>query len=150
MALPAGLMIAGTAMQIANGWATNMAKAEQERQNAEFYREQRNFAAISAIRAKALSELDYTTKIGAQKSAYAAGGVDLSGSAEVTVGGTVKAMLDELRAIELKGDIETKLASLRANQSQGLANIYGSAEYNLMQAGVTGITNFIRSQDKPA
>jgi hypothetical protein len=118
-------------------------------QNADFYREQRNFAAISAIRAKALSELDYTTKIGAQKSAYAAGGVDLSGSAEVTVGGTVKAMLDELRAIELKGDIETKLAGLRASQSQGLANIYGSAEYNLMQAGVTGITNFIKSQDKP-
>lgn len=143
---PVTLMIAGTALQIVNGWASNKAKAEAEKQNAAYYREQALFAELSKLRANAIAEIDYTTKVGAQVSAYASGGVDLSGSASATVGGTIKNAIDELRVIQVKGNLETKLAQLRAGQSQQVADTIGSVGYNLLQATSTGINAYTRAK----
>lgn len=136
---PATMMMASTAMSIVQGWAANLAEADAQRKNAEYYREQANYAAISAVRAKAIAEIDYTTKVGAQISAYASGGVDISGSAAATVGGTIKNAIDEMRVIKLKGDLDVKLANLRGIQSQASADMLGSAGYNIMQGAGKGL-----------
>lgn len=140
------LMVAGTALQIVSGWAANMDASFQEAKNAAFYREQANYAAVAALRAKVIAENDYTNKVGTQIGAYASGGVDISGSAAITVGGTVKNALDEMRAIELKGQLDTKLAAMRASASQDKADMYGSLGYNLVQGATTGIGNYAKSE----
>jgi hypothetical protein len=146
MAIPAALMLAGTAMQIAGQWASNSAAAAQEKINAAFYREQAVYARQSAMRAEASAEFDYTTKIGMQMGAFAASGVELSGSAAVTVAGTLKNSVDEIWAIKRKGDMDVQLASMRGELSADRARTLGSVGYNLMQGATIGISNYAASE----
>ena len=141
MPLPLILMAAGTALQISGQLGANAAQAAAEKKNAQFYEEQAQFARLSAQRAESLSEVDWTTRYGAQVSAYAGGGVDLSGSAGLTVGGTLKMAVDDLFAIKKKGEMDMKLARLRGGQSAERANTLGSTEYNATQAGSTFLNN---------
>ena len=134
---PFVLMAIGTGIQMFGQWAENMAQAEQEKQNQKFYQEQAKYARQSAMRAEALAEFDYTYKIGQQASAYAGGGVDSSGSAGITIGGSVKNAIDELWAIKRKGDMDTELAFARGVLSGDRAKTLSSSSYNLTQGATT-------------
>lgn len=140
--IPLILMAAGTAIQVAGQMSANAAQAAAERQNAKFYAEQAEYARLSSQRAEQISEVDWTTKYGAQLSAYAGGGVDSSGSAGLTIGGTLKMAVDDLFAIKKKGEMDVKIARLRGGQSAESARTLSSTSYNVMQAGTTVMSNF--------
>lgn len=146
MAIPLVLMGAGTAMQIAGQWMSNWEMAQQERRNAAFYDEQATFARLAAMRAEQLAEFDYTYKVGQQISDYAGSGVDISGSAATTVGGTIKNMLDEVWAIKKKGDMDVKLASMRGKFANERADMLASPGYNAMQTAGTLIKAYAGSE----
>ena len=137
MPIPLALMSVGTGVQIAGQWLSNWEMAQQERQNAQFYREQADLARLSAMRQEQLAEFDYTYKVGQQIGDYAGSGVDISGSAAVTVGGTIKNLIDEVWAIKKKGDMDVKLASMRGDAASKRAGTLASPLYNLLQAGTT-------------
>lgn len=137
MAIPLALMAVGTGVQIAGQWLSNWEMAQQERQNAQFYRDQAELARLSSMREEQLAEFDYTYKVGQQVSDYAAAGVDISGSAATTIGGSIKNMIDEIWAIKKKGDMDVKLASMRGEAAGKRASTLASPVYNLLQAGTT-------------
>jgi hypothetical protein len=147
MALPLVLMAAGTALQIAGQYSANLAQAQSELANAAFYREQANFARESMFRETDLAERRYEQVRGSQVGAYAYGNVDLSGSAAMTIAGTVAAKFSELQAIRDKGNLDIKLAVLRGNKSAELAGTLQDAGYNTMQAGRTLLTNYGKGLD---
>lgn len=146
MAIPAILMLAGTAMQMAGQWASNASAAAQEEINAKFYREQALYARQSAMRAEANAEFDYTTKFGMQMGAYAASGVELSGSAAITLAGTLKNSVDEIWAIKRKGDMDVQLASMRGDMSADRAKTLNSFGYNAMQGATIAFNNYSQSK----
>jgi hypothetical protein len=123
-----------------------MDQARQEKINAKFYAEQAEFARVSALRAEKLAEFSYTAKLSQQASGYAAGGVDSSGSAAVTMGGTIANMLDEIFAIKKKGDLDVKLARMRGVAANQKADTLGSFGYNAMQAGGAVLGAYAKSE----
>ncbi len=135
MPVPFALMAVGTGLQIAGQWSANLAQAKQEAQNAQFYKEQAEFARLSEQRAQAIAEFDYTYKIGQQVGNYAASGVDMSGSASITMGGTIANYINEAFAIKKKGELDFKLAMSRSKLSSENARTLSSVGYNLMQSG---------------
>lgn len=146
MAIPMALMAAGTAINIISSLASNAAQAAAERENQRFYEEEAKYARESASRAESLAEIDYTTKYGNQVSAYASGNVDSSGSAAITMGGTIKQAMDEIWAIRRKGDMDVQLASMRGRSSGKKADTLGSVGYNLLDAGTTALNAYTKSE----
>jgi len=146
MAIPLALMAAGTGIQVAGQFMSNFAQASAERQNAEFFKEQAEYARQSARRAEDIAEFDYTAKIGNQNSAYARGGVDISGSAALTIGGTIRNMMEEIMAIRKKGNMESRLAMMRARQSSERSETLGSFQYNALELGGTVVRNWAASE----
>lgn len=147
MALPLALMAAGTVTQMGGQLAANIEQAIAEQQNAAFFRIQTQYARESAERAERLAGFDYAFKIGQQVGNFAASGVDAgSGSASMTVGGSIANYMSELAAIRRKGDIDVKLASMRGTQASNTADTLNSGSYNLLQAGTTLIKNYTRSE----
>lgn len=145
--VPLILMAAGTVMQMGGQYAANMEQARLEKQNAKFYEEQAEFARVAAMRQEAIAGFEYTHRIGEQIGNYAASGVDAgSGSAAITIGGTVANALNEIWSIKKKGDIETKLARLRGVQSADTAKMLSSGGYNLMQGAGTLLNNYANTQ----
>ncbi len=146
MAIPAALMLIGTATQMIGQWTSNADQAVKERQNEKFYGEQAAYARLSAIRAEALAGFSYSAKVGQQIGAYASGGVDSSGSAALTLAGTLHNALDEIWAIKQKGDMDVKLARMRGIQSGQNADTLSSTGYNAMQAGSTALGAYTKSE----
>ena len=146
MASPLVLMGAGTALQIAGQWMSNWEMAQQERRNAAFYQEQAQYARLSAMRAEQIAEFDYTHKVGQQISDYAGSGVDISGSAATTIGGTLKNAIDEVWATKKKGDMDVKLATMRGSFAQDRADTLASPGYNALQAGTTLLRAYAGSE----
>lgn len=141
------LMATGAALQIWGQYSANQAQAEQERQNAAFYDEQAKFAQESALRQSALASQEYEFRKGAQFSAYAKGGVDISGSAAVVLADTLANKVNELNAIKRKGEMEVKLARMRGAQSSDQADMLSSPGYNLLQTSGTLLTLGMRAYD---
>lgn len=142
MGLPLVLMATGTALQIGAGIRKNLEQAAQEMENSKWLEEQAKFARASMFREIRRTEQEYSAKAGQQIGAYAASGVDLSGSAALTVGGTISSAFEELVAVRKKGEMDIFLASARsrlaARNSAGLSD----AGTNLMQAGGTLLNNY--------
>jgi hypothetical protein len=147
MALPFVLMAAGTALQVFGQYQANQAQAKAELQNAAFYKDQADFAFASGIRQAELARRSYTFDRGAKTGAYARGGVDLSGSAAITISESVSQMYGELSAIKNKQEIETKLALMRSRNASDAAATLQDPLYNLTQAGGTALTNIAKSSD---
>lgn len=144
---PLTLMAVGTGVQILGGWYSNMQQAQAERENQAYYLEQEKYAMESARRAERLAGFEYAYKIGNQVGAYAASGIDTgSGSAAITIGGSIANEISEVAAIRRKGEMDMRLARLRANQSGRTADTVGSAGYNLMQGLTTGLGNYAKSE----
>lgn len=145
MAAPAFLMAAGTMLNMYGGYTANMAQAEAEYKNAEFYRYQAQYAKLASLREANLATQKYAQIQSAQVSAAAKGGADVgSGSMVSTVAQTLADKTEELVAIERKGELDSKLATLRANQSAEQGNTLSSWQYNAMQMGGTVLTNYAK------
>lgn len=141
--MPAPLILAaGTTLQLIGQWGANIQQAIAEKANAQFYREQEQFARLASERAEQVAAFDYSYKIGEQVSAYAGSGVDMSGSAEVTVGGTISNAIREIVALREKGRLDVRLASMRAQQAQTTADTLSSPGYNLMQGAGTLLRSY--------
>lgn len=147
MAIPLILMAAGTALQVIGQYQANMDQAQAELQNAQFYQRQADFAKQAEYRAASLANREYSYRKGAQISAYAKGGVDLSGSASSVVAETAAQKIEELNAIKLKGNLEYSLAHQRSLQSSDKAAMLQDFTYNAMQAGGTILTNLAKASD---
>lgn len=142
MALPLVLMAAGTALQIAGQYRANLAQAKAELQNAEYYEDQAAFVQAATTRQSLIAERQYGQLQGAQLGAYAKGGVDISGSAASVIAETAARKIEEITAIRYKGQLDYKLAKLRAGQARETSETLSDPGYNLMQAGGTLLTNF--------
>lgn len=153
---PAVLMAAGTAFQMVSQYGANILRAKAEEQNASFYNEQAVYAIEANQREQRLANTKYEFQLGQQVGSYAASGVDSSGSASLLLGSTIANQIQELTAIKRKGELDVKLARLRAGQSQEMANTLSSTGYNATQAGGTLLTNYVQTEgygkyaDKPS
>lgn len=141
--LPLILMAAGTAMQIAGNYASNMDRASAEMQNAQWYDDQAQLYMEATLRQQTLASKRYAGRLGAQYGGYAKGGVDVgSGSAEQVVAGTLADKMQELAAIERQGALDLKLARMRGFQSAQTAATLGSSSFNLVQGATTLLSNY--------
>lgn len=134
------LVAAGAAMQMYGQYQANMAQAENERQNAEMYRKQAQMVLEAQWRQESISRTNYAQAVGAQYSAYAKGGVDISGSASSTIAGTIAQGINEISAIRKKGALDYELARMRGVQSDTTAGTLSSSGYNLTQAAATTLS----------
>lgn len=146
MSVPAVLMAAGTGIQVLGQIGANLHQSIAERANQRFYQAQADYAQESALRAERLAGFDYSYKIGQQIGDYAASGVDMSGSASITVGGTVANEIAEVAAIRKKGAIDMALARMRGTQAGQNADLLGSPGFNLLQGATTLLGNYTRSE----
>ena len=146
MAIPAVLMAAGTAIQILGQVGANLQQSIAERANQRFYQAQADYAQESALRAERLAGFDYAYKIGQQIGDFAASGVDISGSASITIGGTLANEIGEVAAIRKKGALDMALARMRGNQAGQNADLLGSPGFNIMQGATTLISNYTKSE----
>lgn len=144
--MPFILMAAGTVMQMMGQVGANLQQSIAERANQKFYQQQAEYAQESALRSERLAGFEYSYKIGQQIGDYAASGVDISGSAAMTVGGSIANEISEVAAIRKKGAIDTQLARMRANQSGQLASTLSSNGYNITQGLTTAIGNYTKSE----
>lgn len=129
------LLLAGAALQAFGQMQANMAQADAEVRNSKFYREQADFAQAAGIRQAQLADQQYTKLEGDQISAYAKGGIDISGSAAGVIANTASEKIKELQAIKLKTDLDYKLARSRSFESMRNAENLRDPMTNLMQAG---------------
>lgn len=143
--LPAILMGAGTLFQISSQYMSNLAKSKQEMENAAFYEEQAHLAFLSKERQKRLAETEYSFKIGNMTSQYAGGGVDISGSALQTLSGAMLQAVDEVWAIEKRGQLEMSLARMRGRNAAEMGETLASDSYNITQGATTLLTNYTAS-----
>lgn len=147
MAAPAVIMGVGTVVKMLGQYGANLAQAEQEKANAQFFRMQEDVAREEMIRKERLAAFDYSFKIGEQIGGYAASGIDSgAGSAALTVAGTLANFVEEAQAIRKKGELDMKLASSRARLSENTAKTLESPAYNLTQAATTGLDAYTRSE----
>lgn len=146
MAVPQVLMAAGTTIQVLGQFGANLSQSIAERANAAFFRAQTQYAQESALRAERLAGFEYAYKIGQQVGDYAASGVDSSGSAAITIGGSLSNEIGEIAAIRRKGELDVRLARMRGTQSENNADLLGSTGFNVLQAGTSLLSNYTRSE----
>lgn len=146
MAVPFALMGAGTAAQIIGQYSSNWMQAQSELKNSAFYDQQAKIARDSAQQQEDNAEFSWSNRLGEQIGAYAKGGVDLSGSAANTVGGSIKNALQDFWNIKENGDMQVKLLRSRATQSKDTADLLSSPGYNLTQGFGTFLGNYTKSE----
>jgi len=147
VAIPFALMAAGTALQVYGQYQANMAQSQQEFANAEFYKAQADFARAAQFREASIASREYEFRKGAQISAYAKGGVDISGSAAATLADTLASKVEELAAIKRKGELDYSLAIARSRQSEAQGKQLSDFGYNFTQATGTLLGNAAKATD---
>jgi hypothetical protein len=144
------LAAAGVALQLFGQHKQNMAEAEQEQANSDYYRREAEYARYAAIRTAGISTQDYTSRYSIQSSKYAQGNVDLSsGAAQTTIGATFSQLTQELWAIEEKGSMEYDLAMARSRGASGRSSMLKDPTFNLIQGasiGIRGAAGFLQAQ----
>lgn len=147
MALPAILMGVGTGIQIFSQWMANLDQAQAEYENARYYKEQESAMREQMNRELDIADREYEYRKGATIGAEVAGGVDVgSGSAAMNVAAVATAKIKELSAIKYQGELQMKLANLRARRSNQQADTLGSTSYNFMQGTTTLLGNYTKSE----
>ncbi len=145
MAVPVILAI-GAGMKVYSDYMGNQAQARAEIENAQLYDMQAAFAREAMSREALLSRRKYSGTIGAQKGAFAKAGVSISqGSSVGVIANTLAQQVDELDAIKKKGDLDFRIASLRASQARSVAETLQSPLYNITQASGTALTAYAAS-----
>lgn len=136
MAVPFALI--GMGMQLAGTLMANYSQAKSELRNAKFFQEQADFAREAMFRQEDIANSNYAKLTGVQLSAYAKGGVDISGSAASVISSTMARRVEEITAIRRKGEIEYKLAYMRGRDASDKAAQLQDPFYNLLQIGAVG------------
>lgn len=136
------MALVSTGVQLIGQWQGNMAASDAERENEKYYRMQAMYAKDAAERQEQLSWFESSYKLSNQSSRYSGSGVDLSGSAQVTMGGTLAQAVKEVWAIREKGKMDFLLAQSRGQAAGGRADTLSSPGFNLLQAGTTAIANY--------
>jgi len=145
--LPAVLMGVGTGIQIFSQWMANLDQAQAEYENAKYYKEQEAAMREQMNRELDIADREYEYRKGATIGAEVAGGVDVgSGSAAMNVAAVATAKIKELSAIKYQGELQMKLANLRARRSNQQADTLGSTSYNFMQGATTLLGNYTKSE----
>lgn len=146
MALPAILMGIGTGMQVFSQWMANLDQQQAEYENAKFYQEQSDLARSQMNRDLDISDREYEARKGATIGAEAASGADVgSGSAVINIAAVAAAKIKELSAIKLQGEMNMKIASLRAKRSNNAGDTLGNTGYNVAQGLTTILGNAAKS-----
>lgn len=146
MAVPFVLMGVGTGLQMLSQYSANLANAEQAKANSAWYQQEVSFARDSSFRAAQRTEQEYTQKWSSQASAYTAGGIDLSGSAALTLGATLAQSYEEIAAVKKKGEMDVGLARARKNLSDQSASTLSSFGTNAAGAAATFLTDFTKTE----
>lgn len=147
MAIPLVLMAAGTAMQIAGKYAANIDRAAAELQNAQWYNEQAKMYIEATERAKDITAKKYANAYGRQLGAAAKGGLNVGyGSIVDILAETTASRIEELAAVQRKGDLDLRLARMRQFQAENTAETLSSTAYNLTQGGATFLSNYAATE----
>lgn len=134
------LLVAGTTLQILGNYYANMKQAIAEKESAKFLEQQAQVAELMKFRNMEAVKRKYSTTIGAQKTSYAKGGIDLgSGSASDVSTMTLADSILELDAVAKDNDLQIKLARMRSQTGFNKAEELASNQYNLLQAGTTAL-----------
>jgi len=137
----------GTGIQIFSQWMANLDQAQAEYENAKYYKEQEAAMREQMNRELDIADREYEYRKGATIGAEVAGGVDVgSGSAAMNVAAVATAKIKELSAIKYQGELQMKLANLRARRSNQQADTLGSTSYNFMQGATTLLGNYTKSE----
>lgn len=137
------LLVAGTALQMLGNYQANLAQAEAEFRNAQFYNDQAMFVKEAETRELAIASREYTYKMGAQISAAAKGGADVgSGSIALGVANTAVLRAQELAAIKRKADLDFKLARGRSAASLATSDRLKDPSSLLLQGSATAVSNY--------
>lgn len=147
MALPLLLMAAGTTMQIAGQYASNIDRAMAEARNAEYFRAQADLAREANMNELRMSAAERAYRRGQIIGTYAGQGLDVSsGSALGVITEEIVRGYEELAALKKKGDLDVELARKRGLASQAQVDQLRDPMYNLTQAGTTLLTNYTQSE----
>lgn len=115
-------MLVSSGIQIFGQIKANEAEAEANETNAEFFREQQKISASATRREVDIFDRESEAFFGDQVSAYAKAGVDLSGSILASLTQTKQAIRGERSAILEQGKLRTKLAGMKASESEKSAD----------------------------
>lgn len=136
------LFAAGTVMRAYGQWQDSMAEAEQESQNAQFYREQAEFAEAAGRRQRMIFDRESQVLFGEQMSAFAKNGISTTSSSEFMA----REMLyrdQESYAMQKETDMNVKLASMRAQAAEKSASdISNAAPYQVAGTLVSAAASY--------
>lgn len=135
----------GSLMSGIAGIKSNLDQASAERANAAFFMEQARFAEIAGERAEFLLRAEANRVRGQQISTFAKAGVDLSGSALSVLADTANREERESLAIRRETELNVKMAMLRAQSSQELADSLSSFTNNALQFGASILSGGARA-----
>jgi len=123
---------AGLATSAYGNIKANQAQAEAERANASFLEEQARFAQAATQRELSIYRDQSEEFRGAQVSAFARGGVDLTGSPMLVLANAKARQVGEERAIIDDGKAKAREAFLKAGASMEQAERLSSFEANVL------------------
>lgn len=125
--------VAAGALQAYGSWSSNLSRAKEEADNANWLEQQADYAIRAMARGISIREIGYTQQLSQQISGYAGSGVAISGSAAVTTAGNIKNLVDETAALRDKAYMEANLLRKRAALARKASRTLGSFEYNALK-----------------
>lgn len=140
------LVLIGAAMSFYGQYQSALNQSAAEAANAKFYDAQAQYALQGEFRQSAITDQEYAARKGSQISAYGAGGADVSGSAANTVAATMADHIQELTAIQRKGQLDYQFAIGRADQAGNDSAALQSPVNPLMKTAGTVLTSAASSR----
>lgn len=149
----AAIIGAGTAVSIYGAIKENNDKADAERQNAEYYRDQAQYAQHIGDREKSLFLTKAEEVEAAQAGAYTLGGVEMTGSPLAFMESQAIRKSQTLRAMSEETASRVRLAQLKGDQSAGLSDRLSSFENQFFSVTPTALRGagsiYANNQQKP-
>ncbi len=120
------LMGAGAAVSAYGSIKANNDRAAAERQNANYYKTQAEYASAVGARQLSLFGIKSDEVRASQLAAYAAGGVEVTGSPLATLEQESIRKMQTIRAIQAETSNRVSLAAMKGEQANSLADQYSS------------------------
>lgn len=116
-----GVMAVGGGLSAISGYQSDMAQADAEIQNAEYFKKQAFYSQAATERELDIFQNEVDDLMGRQISGYGKAGVSMSGSPLLLMGQTKDRADAELAAIKEKGRQNVELTLMRAQQAEATA-----------------------------
>lgn len=136
-----GVLGGGLALRSLGMLRANAAQSEAEKANAMFYREQAEFARFSGERQQAIFDRESEVLFGEQESAFAKAGVDMASSSTFMAHQLLNRQTESW-AIKMETDMNVRLATLRADQSEKEAAALNNPLTNALNIGGMALGTF--------